>query len=147
MATHAVRTKNLKKTRGQRVSDKKRFHKIAEFSTSLKIGDTVMVLTGGNSLKNKSLEGKTGKILKFLKSKNRVIVSGLNLVSRHMRAGGMQEKAGIIKKEGSIHISNVMYYAESLKRPVRLKAKILDTGDKVRGYTDPKTKKFVELGV
>ena len=115
--------------------------------TMLRKGDTVMVLTGGNSKKQKELKGQTGKILRFLPKKNRVVVEGLNMVKRHKRATSPQDSAGIIVKEGSIHISNVMFFSDELKRPVRLKTKRLEDGRKVRGFLNPKTKSFVQIDV
>ena len=53
----------------------------------------------------------------------------------------------ILEKEGSIHISNVMYYREELKRPVRIKIKMLDDGRKVRGFVNPQTKAFEQIDV
>ena len=119
---------------------------VVEFSTTLKKGDPVMVIAGGNSQKERrQIKGKVGKILRLLPKKNRVIVEGLNIVKRHKRAAQAGESSGIIEKEGSIHISNVMYYSETLKKPVRLKHKTLNDGRKVRGYINPKTKQFESI--
>lgn len=122
-----------------------RVDRIITFRTALRIGDVVMVLTGGNTKKEKALRGQTGKILRFLPKKNRVIVEGLNMIKRAKRATRPGEASGIITKEGSVHISNVMYYSEKLKRPVRLRSKTLDNGKKVRCYLDPKTKKLENI--
>ncbi len=111
-------------------------------NSALKAGDVVMVITGGNKKRGRVLKGQTGKILRFLPKKNRVVVEGLNMVKRHKKAMASNEQAGIIPKEGSIHLSNVMFYSEQLKAPVRLKHKTLDDGRKVRGYVNPQTKKF-----
>ncbi|MFN8390900.1 MAG: 50S ribosomal protein L24 [Bdellovibrionota bacterium] len=116
-------------------------------TTSLKKGDPVIVLVGGNKKKGKVVAGQTGKILKLLPKRNRVIVEGVNFIKRHKRAMSPNESAGIIQKEGSVHISNVMYYVESLKRPVRIKFKKLDDGRKVRGYLHPKSQKFEQIDV
>jgi len=115
------------------------------FSTNLKKGDPVMVLTGGNRKKQKVLRGQTGKILRFLPKTNRVVVEGVNFISRHKRATNPNESAGIIRKEGSVHISNVLYYVEELKRPVRIKMKVMPDGKKVRGYQNPKSEKFEQI--
>jgi large subunit ribosomal protein L24 len=116
-------------------------------STDLKVNDTVLVLSGGNTKKNKVLKGQIGKILKLNKKTGRVIVEGLNKIKRHKRALTSQETSGIIEKDGSVHISNVMFYSEQLKRPVRIKHKKLEDGKKVRGYLDPKTKKFEQIDI
>ena len=115
--------------------------------TSLKIGDKVMVLCGGNKKSGKVLKNQIGKILRFLPKRNRVIVEGLNIIKRHKKAMTSRDSAGIIDKEGSIHISNVMFYSEELKRPVRIKMKRLDDGRKVRGFMNPESKTFEQIDV
>ena len=115
------------------------------FETKLRSGDIVMVVAGGNDKKSKKLKGETGKLLKILPKKNRVIVEGVNMIKRHKRATTSQDTAGIIEKEGAVHISNVMFYSEELKRPVRLKFQKLDDGRKVRGFVNPDTKSFEQV--
>ena len=66
----------------------------------IKKGDTVYVNAGND-------KGKTGKVLTVLKDKDRVIVEGINLVSRHTKPNSKQPQGGIIKQEAGIHISNV----------------------------------------
>ena len=113
--------------------------------TSLKKGDTVMVIAGGNK-NSRPNKGKVGKILRFTgANKDRVIVEGINLITRHQRAKGPNAPAGKVQREGSIHLSNVMYYVEKLKKPVRIKHKVLTGGKKVRGYLNPETKEFVQI--
>ncbi|MCB0338760.1 MAG: 50S ribosomal protein L24 [Bdellovibrionales bacterium] len=111
-------------------------------SSKLKAGDTVMVIAGGNEKKRPN-KGKVGKILQV--RGNRVVVEGLNKFVRHQRALGPDKPAGKIEREASIHTSNVMYYAEKLKKPVRLRYQVLEDGTKVRGYLDSETKKFVQV--
>jgi large subunit ribosomal protein L24 len=117
------------------------------FDTKLRVGDPVMVLTGGNSSKAKVVKGEVGKILRFIPKKARVVVERVNMVKRHKRAMTSTDTAGIVDIEGSVHISNVLYYNEELKRPVRLKHSKLADGRKVRGYINPKTKKFEQTEV
>ena len=117
-----------------------------DFVTCLKAGDPVMVITGGNK-KHKSLKGQVGKILKVIGRRSRVVVEGVNIIKRHKRAASAKDTSGIIEKEGSVHVSNVMYYSELLKKPVRLRVKHLEDGKKVRGYTHPETKKFEQIDV
>lgn len=114
-------------------------------ATKLRVGDTVMIITGGNKNKGRILQGQTGKILRFLPKRERVVVEGLNIIKRHKRAMTSRDSSGIIDKEGSVHISNVMYYAEELKRPVRLRMQFLDDGRKVRGYINPESKQFEQI--
>lgn len=111
----------------------------------LKKGDTVMVIAGGHKTKRPN-KGQVAKIVAFKgKLKDRVVVEGLNLFSKHQRQTGPNTSSGIIKREGAMHVSNVMYYAEKIKRPVRLRHSILADGKKVRGYTDPTSKEFVQI--
>lgn len=102
----------------------------------LKIGDTVQVIAGGNK-KKRANKGQTGKILKFVgANKDRVIVSGVNLFSFNKKASTPGESSEQVKKEGSIHVSNVMYFSDELNKPVRLRAMFLKDGTKVRAYKD-----------
>ena len=110
-----------------------------------KVGDLVMVIAGGNEKKGRLLKGKTGKILRILPKRDRVIVEGLNMIKRHRRALSPTDSAGIIEKEGSVAISKVMFYSEELKRPFRLTTKRLEDGRKVRGFKHPKTGKFEQI--
>ena len=113
--------------------------------SSLRRGDTVMVIAGGNKTK-RPLKGKVGKILRFVgRDRSRAIVEGLNLVVRHQRAKGPGTTAGRIQKEAPIHVSRLMYYVEKLKRPVRLRHQVLQDDKKVRGYMDPSSKEFVQI--
>ncbi|HMO18118.1 MAG TPA: 50S ribosomal protein L24 [Oligoflexia bacterium] len=112
------------------------------FKTDLRVGDSVMVIAGGNKAKGKVLKGQVGTLKKILPKKGRVIVEGLNFIKRHKRASSTQEQSAIITKEGSIDISNVMFYSEAHKRPFRLKSKVQENGSKVRGFVNPDSKKF-----
>jgi large subunit ribosomal protein L24 len=66
----------------------------------IKKGDTVKVIAGDS-------KGKTGVVLSIETSKNRAIVEGLNLVSRHTKPSATTPNGGIIKKEAPIHVSNL----------------------------------------
>ena len=63
-------------------------------------GDTVKVISG-------SYNGKEGRVLKVLNSRNRLIVEGINMLKRHMRPNQENPQGAIVEKEGSIHVSNV----------------------------------------
>ncbi|QTD36978.1 50S ribosomal protein L24 [Polaribacter batillariae] len=67
----------------------------------LKSGDTVKVIAGDH-------KGSEGKILQIIKDKDRVLVEGVNLVSKHTKPSAQSPQGGIVKKEASLHISNVM---------------------------------------
>lgn len=117
---------------------------MSAIKTKLKVGDTVIVTSGGNK-KTKPIKGKTAKIVKFTGTdSDRVILEGLNHVTKHQRATSMNDKGGKVQREASLHISNVMYYSEKAKAGVRLTSSVID-GKKVRGYKDPKSKEFVQI--
>lgn len=68
----------------------------------IKKGDTVQVISGDE-------KGKTGSVMKVDIEKGRALVEGLNMVSRHRKpSAGDPQSGGIIKKEASIHISNLL---------------------------------------
>ena len=114
-------------------------------STALKVGDPVMIISGGHKEKRPN-KGKVGKIVSFSGDKReRVVVEGLNFITKHQRATTPQQTSGKIQKPAAVHISNVMYYVEKLSKPVRLTFSVLEDGKKVRGYLDPEKKEFVQL--
>jgi len=90
----------------------------------LKKGDTVKVIAGKE-------KGKTGKILSTIDARDRVIVEKVNLIKRHKKADA-KGKGGIVEKEGSIHISNVLYLCNKCGTGVRIGYKIMDDGKKSR---------------
>jgi large subunit ribosomal protein L24 len=67
----------------------------------IKKGDTVKVIAGESN-------GKTGKVLKVEVSKNRAVVEGVNIISKHTKPNAKMPQGGIAKIEASIHISNLM---------------------------------------
>jgi len=124
---------------------KKTAKKIEKLDSSLRRGDPVMVIAGGNKNK-RPLKGQVSKIKAIVGEKSdRVILDGLNLYVRHKRAQGPGQEGGKVQVELPVHISNVMYYVEKLKKPVRLVSGLTAEGKRVRGYKDPETKEFVEL--
>jgi len=90
----------------------------------LKKGDTVKIIAGKE-------KGKTGKILSTIVDRDRVIVEKVNLIKRHKKADA-KGKGGIVEKEGSLHISNVMYLCNKCGTGVRIGYKIMDEGKKTR---------------
>ena len=85
--------------------------------------DMVKIITGKD-------KGKTGRIIKVFPSKNRVVVEGLNLIKKHQRPTQENQQGGIVEKESSIHISNVMIIDDN--KPSRIGFKILKDKSKVR---------------
>jgi large subunit ribosomal protein L24 len=80
----------------------------------VKSGDTVQVISGSD-------RGKTGKVLRVLTSKDRVIVEGVNRVWKHVRPSQRHPQGGRIQKEASIHISNVLPVDPSTGKGTRVK--------------------------
>ena len=66
----------------------------------IKTGDTVRVIAGDH-------KGNEGKVVSILKEKNKAIVEGINMVSKHAKPSANNPQGGIIKKEAPIHISNL----------------------------------------
>jgi len=90
---------------------------------NIKKGDTVYVNAGND-------KGKTGKVLEVLRDKDRVIVEGVNMVSKHTKPNSKAPQGGIIKQEAGIHISNVNL-VDNAGKPTRIAHKEVD-GKKVR---------------
>ena len=83
----------------------------------IKRGDRVVVIAGKD-------KGKQGKILRVDREKSRVVVEGLNMISKHTKPRG-QEQGGIMKREAAMHASNVMYIHNG--KPTRLGYKLETT--------------------
>jgi len=86
-------------------------------SVHIKRGDIVAAITGDDAA-----GGKTGKVLQVLPEKGRAIVEGLNMVKKHMRKSQQNPEGGIIEKEGSIAISNLVVVEAAKEKPGRNKA-------------------------
>jgi large subunit ribosomal protein L24 len=91
----------------------------------LKKKDKVVVLTGKD-------KGKVGEILSVMPKQQRVLVSGVNMVSKHQRPTQTNPQGGIVRKEASIHISNVALADPKTGKPTRVGVKTLANGNKVR---------------
>ncbi|WP_126941255.1 MULTISPECIES: 50S ribosomal protein L24 [unclassified Veillonella] len=90
----------------------------------VKKGDTVVVISGKE-------KGKQGEIIAVDIKKERVTVKGLNLVKRHTKPSQANPQGGIIEKEGTIHVSNVMVLDPEQKVPTRTR-KVEENGSLVR---------------
>ena len=90
----------------------------------IKKGDTVYVNAGND-------KGKTGKVLTVIPAKDRVIVEGVNVVSKHTKPNAAHPQGGIIKQEAGVHISNLQLIDPSTNKPTRVGYKVVD-GKKVR---------------
>jgi large subunit ribosomal protein L24 len=76
---------------------------------------------------------KTGRVLRVLREKNRVVVEGVSFLRRHTRANPSKNiKGGIVEKEAPIHVSNVMIVCGACGRATRIGHQVLGDGKKVR---------------
>lgn len=91
----------------------------------IKKGDTVYVNTGED-------KGKTGRVLQVLVNKNRAIVEGINMISKHSKPNAQNPQGGIEKKEASIHISNLALVDPKTGKPTRVGRKVDSKGKLVR---------------
>ena len=88
-------------------------------------GDTVMVIAGKE-------KGKRGRVDRILTSKNRVVIEGLNMVIRHVRASATARQAGRIQRESPLHVSNVVLVCNKCNKPTRVTSNRIGDGRKVR---------------
>ena len=91
----------------------------------VKKDDMVMVNSG-------KYKGETGKVLAVYPNEGRVIVEGINMMTKHMKPSQKVQQGGIVKQEGKIHVSNVLLYCDKCKKGVRTGKKFLEDGSKVR---------------
>lgn len=75
----------------------------------IKVGDNVRVITGSN-------KGKEGKVLKVLRSENKVVIDGVNIVKKHLKPNRTNESGGILEIEAPIHMSNVKVASKETKK-------------------------------
>jgi large subunit ribosomal protein L24 len=101
----------------------------------LRKDDVVKVITG-------EYKGKTGKILRVIPDKNRAIVEGINMVKRHMKPNPKNQQGGIVEKEASINISNLMLVCPKTGKPTRVGTSTLDNSKRVR--FSKKAKEMIE---
>ena len=90
----------------------------------IKKDDKVVVITGKD-------KGKEGKVMMADPENGRVVVSGVNVITKHQKARNQQNPGGIIKKEAAIDASNVMLVCKKCGKATRLAVKEID-GKKVR---------------
>ena len=91
----------------------------------LKKDDIVQIITGKE-------KGKKGKVLAFFPETGRLTVEKLNMLKRNMKSDGKSRQAGIVEKEGSVHMSNVLIVCDKCGKGVRVKRKKLEDGKRVR---------------
>jgi large subunit ribosomal protein L24 len=93
-------------------------------ASKIRKGDTVIVLTGKD-------KGKSGEVLKVLPTENRVLVDGVNLVKKHVKASPTSQ-GGIETKSATLHISTVAHKDPKSGKATRIGFKLLGDGRKVR---------------
>ncbi len=90
----------------------------------IKKNDSVMIIAGKE-------RGKVGKVIRVQPQQERAVVERLNMVKRHVKPRGPQDSGGILEKEASIHLSNLMLVDPQDGRPTRVGFKLVD-GRKMR---------------
>lgn len=91
----------------------------------IKKGDTVVVIAGES-------KGQQGKVLSMQVEKQRAIVEGVNLVSKHTKPNAKNTQGGIVKQEAPIHVSNLMLVEPATGKPTRIGRKMNEEGKLVR---------------
>lgn len=91
----------------------------------LHVGDTVQVIAGSD-------KGKTGEIIQILRKEDRVIVEGVNMVTKHIKPSQTDPEGGIVTREAPIHVSNVAYYDSKAKQTVKIGYAFDEEGKKYR---------------
>lgn len=91
----------------------------------IKKGDTVKVLAGDS-------RGQEGKVLSVNREKMTAVVEGVNMISKATRPNAQNPQGGIVKKEGPVHVSNLMLIDPSSGKPTRIGRKKDDSGKLVR---------------
>ena len=99
---------------------------MSRLQTPIRRNDSVQVMAGKD-------RGKTGRVLRVIADKNRLVVEGVNFVKRHTRPNpGRGVKGGILEKEAPLHASNVQLVCPECSAPTRIGHKVLEDGRKVR---------------
>ncbi len=99
---------------------------MSRLETPIRRNDNVLITTGKD-------RGKRGRVLKVLPDRNRLIVEGINFVNRHTKPNpGKNVKGGIVKREASLHASNVQLVCPECGAATRIGHRILGDGRKVR---------------
>ena len=98
-------------------------------ASHIKKGDKVEIIAGDS-------KGKTGKVMKMIKDKDRVVVEGLNLVYKHVRPSQKNPQGGRIRVEQSIHMSNVLPVSSKSSKGQRVHYEAGSDGKKKRVTLD-----------
>ena len=91
--------------------------------------DTVEVIAGKD-------RGKRGKVLRVIPTRDRAIVERVNVIKRHTRPNPQQNiKGGVVEREASLHVSNLMVVCPECNKSTRVRHKLLSDGRKTRTCT------------
>ena len=88
-------------------------------------GDTVEVIAGVD-------KGRRGEVLRVLPKADRAVVQGVNIAKRHTKPRGMGEPGGIVEREATIHLSNLMLVDPTSEKRTKVGFRVLEDGRKVR---------------
>lgn len=91
----------------------------------IRVGDTVEVIAGKD-------KGKQGEVLQVLAKQDKVIVEGVNMVTKHIKPSQADPEGGIVTREAPIHVSNVAYYDSKAKQAVKIGYAFDEDGKKYR---------------
>ena len=91
----------------------------------IKKGDRVEVITGAD-------RGKRGDVLRVMPKENRAVVQGVAIAKRHTKPTRMGQDGGIVEKEATIHLSNIMLIDPKTDKPTRVSFRVLENGTKLR---------------
>jgi large subunit ribosomal protein L24 len=91
----------------------------------IKKDDNVLVIAGKD-------KGKTGKVRFVYPRKHQALIEGVNMIKTHSKARAQVKQAGIIEREASVDLSNVMLICKHCSNPARIGYKTLDDGKKAR---------------
>ena len=94
----------------------------------IRSGDMVLVIAGRD-------KGKTGRVERHHPKDEKVVVEGVNVVTRHMRARPGVRQSGRIQMEAPLHVSNVVLICNKCNAPTRPRISFLETGARVRACT------------
>lgn len=89
----------------------------------IKKGDKVVIIAGKD-------KGKEGKVLLVDRKKNRVVVEGINMITKHQKPNAAYQQGGIIKREAPIHVSNVMYLHNNKPTRIGYKVEVIEKDGK-----------------
>ena len=92
---------------------------------SIRKGDKVKVITGKE-------KGKSGKVLKTIPSKERVVVEGLHMIKVASKKTQTNQQGGIVDREGTVHVSNVAIVCPTCDGPAKTKSRRTEDGQRVR---------------